>query len=140
MQKTIATLALFLLTFCGLAAEAPSANDEINLQGTWIVVSASEDGRLLTDGVFDQIVISGDQLTMSDKTGKQKKGFFRLDPTQTPKALIFPADNPPNVIPAHFAYELDGDSLKIVNSAPNRKPAEINDKGQLLVTLKRKKS
>jgi hypothetical protein len=53
--------------------------------------------------------------------------------------LLFPLPQAPNVIPAHFAYELSGDRLKIVNAAPNRKPTAINDQRQLLYILKRQK-
>ena len=133
----VAALALFLLPLCGIAAEAPASDDQEKIQGTWIVEVSSEDGEVQKEGP-DQMVFAGDRLTMSDKQGKEKKGTFKLDPTKSPKVLIFPADVAPNVIPANFAYELKGDVLKIVNSAPRRKPTEISDKGQLLYVLKRK--
>jgi uncharacterized protein (TIGR03067 family) len=138
MKAAITTLALLLLAFCAVAADAPESDDQKNIQGTWILLSASEDGQVITD-IFDTAVFDGDQLRLSDKSGKEKKGAFKLDPAKMPKALLFPARNPPNVIPVHWAYELNGDILKLVNTAPNKPPTGMTDRHQLLVILKRKK-
>jgi uncharacterized protein (TIGR03067 family) len=140
MKKAIAIFALLFFTFCGIAADAPAPDDQKDILGTWIVESASLDGRVIapTD-IFDTAEFAGDQLRLSDKKGKEKKGTFKLDTTKNPKVMLFPAEHAPNVLPVHWAYELNGDTLKLVNSAPNRPPTEMSDKGQLFVILKRKK-
>jgi uncharacterized protein (TIGR03067 family) len=137
MKRLLITLILLWQTFSGTAADAPASEDQKNIQGTWLVESASEDGRAVKD-IFDTVVFAGDQLTLSDKTGKEKKDAFRLDPGASPKVLHFPAQHPSNVLPVHWAYELNGDTLKLVNTAPNHPPTEISDKRQLLIVLKRK--
>jgi len=138
MKSAIITLALPLIALCGIGADSPKADDQKNMQGTWAVVSATQDGKAVEFG--DEAVFAGDQLKFRGKDGREQKGTFKLDPTKKPKEFIFkPVDLPPNASPGQMAYELSGDTLKLVTSSPDKRPTEISDKGQILITLNRKK-
>lgn len=68
------------------------------------------------------------------------KYSFRLDTANDPKlCIIQPVETLPNSKPVGVAYELDGDSLKIVVADPASRPTEISDKNnQELIICKRK--
>jgi len=67
---------------------------------------------------------------------------FKLDTIGNLKLIIIqPEEKLTNSTPVSVAYELDGDSLKIVVAPPGLRPTEISDKNnQELIICKRKGS
>lgn len=54
---------------------------------------------------------------------------FKLDTSSNLKLIIIqPNDTPTKSTPVSVAYELSGDSLKIVVAPPGLRPTEISDK------------
>jgi uncharacterized protein (TIGR03067 family) len=138
MKIFIITFILSLITFSGVYAESSAADDQKNLQGTWIVQSATEDGRPFN--FADEVVFDGDKFTIRGKIAKEEKNSFQLDASKKPKRLIaIPLQHAPNSAPGQVAYELDGDRLKLVLGPPDKSPTEISDKQQKLIILKRSK-
>ncbi len=87
-----------------------------------------------------QYVFRGDKVTFKDETGKEMKYTFKLDTASNLKLItIRPEETLTNSKPVSVAYELDGDSLKIVVAPAGSRPKEISDKNnQELIICKRK--
>lgn len=116
------------------------ADDAKKLEGTWLVKSATLDGKNVADMKDGQIVIAGDKLTLKPKAGKDIECTFKVDSTKKPKTMRLAfVEKVPNAAPGQVIYDLDGDDLKLVFGPPDKLPTEFTDKGQPLVMLKRKK-
>ena len=137
MKKTITTLAL--IAVCGLAVGSAIAGDQESIQGTWTLETATLDGQAMPR-VAVTYIFTGQTLIVRPEVGKEQKGTFTLETTSKPKVLVVQHDQHlPDAKPDRTPYELEGDTLKIVLSAPDEHPTEISDKGNMLFTLKRKK-
>ena len=125
---------------CGVAGDAARSTDQARIQGTWLAQTESQNG--IKKNVAYQYVFKGDKLTFRDETGKEMKYSFRLNTTGNLKLIIIQSeDTLTNSTPVSVAYELDGDSLKIVVAPPGLRPTEISDKNnQELIICKRKGS
>lgn len=125
---------------CRNAGDAAKSIDQAKIQGTWLAQTESQNG--IQKNVTYQYIFKEDKLTFRDETGKEMKYFFKLDTSDNPKFFtILPADTLTHPEPVSVAYELDGDSLKIVVAPPGLRPTEISDKNnQELITCKRKGS
>ena len=138
MKTSLITLILFCASLRGIAGDAPKSSDQANIQGIWLAHSESQNGR--KKNVTYQYVFKGDKLTFRDETGKEMKYSFKLETASKLKLItIRPEETLTNSTPVSVAYELDGDSLKIVVAAPGSRPTEISDKSnQELIVCKRK--
>lgn len=125
---------------CGVRGDAEKSTDQANIQGVWLAQTESLNG--IEKNVTYQYVFKGDKVTFTDETGKEMKYSFKLDTASNPKFLIIqPEDTLTNSTPVSVAYELDGNSLKIVVAPPGLRPTEISDKNnQELIICKRKGS
>jgi uncharacterized protein (TIGR03067 family) len=138
---------LLLVLAAGLLLAAQqTASPEIKqamkqLEGTWLVVSATMDGKDLPDARGGAVVFAGAQLTFKDKAGKEEKYTYRLDLSRKPRMIDFtPEKAKANVAPGRGIYELRGDTLRLCVGPPNRRPTEFSDTKRVLWTLKRKGS
>lgn len=100
--------------------------------------SESQNGH--KKNVTYQYVFRGDKLTFKDETGKEMEYSFKLETASNLKLItIRPEETPTNSAPVSVAYELNGDSLKIVVAPPGSRPTEISDRNdQELIICKRK--
>ena len=139
MKPSLITLVLVYTSFSRIAGDAPKSSDQANLQGIWLAQSESQNGH--KRDVTYQYVFSGDKLTFKDETGKEMKYWFQLDTASKPKLItIRPDGAPTNSKPVSVAYELDGDSLKIVVAPSGSRPTEISEKNyQELILCRRKR-
>jgi len=138
MKTSIITLVLVCTSLSCIAGDAPKSSDQDNIQGVWLARSESQNGH--KKNVDYQYVFRGDKLTFKDETGKEMKYSFKLDTAGNLKLItIRPEETLTNSTPVSVAYELDGDSLKIVVAPPGSRPTEISDKNnQELIICKRK--
>jgi uncharacterized protein (TIGR03067 family) len=132
-----------------LAAPVPKddptkATDKDRLQGTWVVVSAENDGKPHNDPVGDRLEFSGETVFARHKEGKPQKATFKLDPSKKPKAMDVVHQG--ETEPFRLIYLLDGDVLKLCG--PNdpgpggKRPTEFTAKAgsrQVVMVLKRQK-
>jgi uncharacterized protein (TIGR03067 family) len=125
---------------CGVAGDAAKPTDQANLQGVWLAQTESQNG--IKKNVSYLYAFKGDKLTFTDETGKEVKYAFKLDTTGNLKLIIIqPVETLTNSKPVSVAYEVDGDSLKIVVAPPGLRPTEISDKNnQELIICRRKGS
>ena len=123
---------------CGGSSDAVKTSDQANIQGVWLAQSESQNG--IKKDVTYQYVFKGDKVTFTDETGKEMKYSFKLDIVSNPKLIIIqPVEMVNDTTSVSVAYELKGDSLKIVVAPPNMRPTEISDKNnQELIICKRK--
>ena len=140
MKICLVILVLVCALSCGVAGDAPKSTDQANIQGVWLAQSESQNGKKWN--VSYLYVFRGDKLFFTDETGKEVTYSFKLDTTGSLKFIIIQPDETLNIsAPVSIAYELDGDSLKIVVAPPGLRPTEISDKNsQELIICKRKGS
>lgn len=138
MKIYLIILLLVCALSCGHAGDAAKPTDQVNLQGTWLAQSESQNGKKWN--VSYLYVFRGDKLFFTDETGKEVTYSFKLDTTGSLKFIIIQPDETLNIsAPVNIAYELDRDSLKIVIAPPGLRPTEISDKNnQELIICKRK--
>ena len=139
MKTSLITLVLVFASLCGTAGGAPKSSDQENIQGVWLAQSESQNGH--KKNVTYQYVFRGDKLTFKDETGKEMKYSFNLDTAGNLKLItIRPEETLTNSTPVSVAYELDGDSLKIVVAPPGSRPTEISDRNDQELIICRRKS
>lgn len=140
MKTTLIILIIFCAMSCGVADDAAKSTDQANIQGAWLAQSESQNG--IKKDVTYIYIFEDDKLTFTDETGKEMKYSFKLDTGSIPKLItIQPADTLTDSTPVSVAYELNGDSLKLVVAPPGLRPTEISDKNnQELIICKRKGS
>ena len=139
MMKTSFIILVIVFAFsCGDAGDAAKSTDQANIQGTWLAQSESQNG--IKKVVTYLYVFRGDKITFTDETGKEMKYSFKLETTGNLKLItIQPEGTLANSTPVSVAYELDGDSLKIVVAPAGSRPTEISDKNnQELIICRRK--
>ena len=138
MKTTVVALALVFVSLRSIAADAPKHTDQESIQGIWLAQTESQNGQ--KRNVDYEYVFRGDRVTFKDENGKETKYSFKLDTAGSLKVLIIqPEETPTNSTPVSVAYELNGDSLKIVVAPPGSRPTEISDKNnQELIICKRK--
>ena len=138
MKTSLITLVLVCALGCSVTGNATKSTDQANLQGVWLAQSENQNGN--KKNVTYQYVFRGDKVTFRDETGKEMKYSFKLDTASNPRMIIIqPEETLTNSTPVSVAYELDGDSLKIVVAPPGLRPTEISDKNnQELIICKRK--
>ncbi len=137
MKTSLITLVLVCASLSAIAGDAPKSSDQANIQGVWLAQSESQNGH--KKNVTYQYVFRGDKLTFKDETGKEMKYSFKLDTVSNLKLINIRPEETPNSTPVSVAYELDGDSLKIVVAPAGSRPTEISDKNnQELIICKRK--
>jgi len=138
MKTPLFTLVLVCASLRGIAGDTPISTDQANIQGTWLAESESQNGH--KKNVTYQYVFRGENFTFRDETGKEVKYSFKLENVSGLKLIVIqPEEAPTNSTPVSIAYELNGDSLKIVVAPAGSRPTEISDKyNQELIVCNRK--
>jgi uncharacterized protein (TIGR03067 family) len=138
MKASFIILFVVYALSCGVGRDAAKSPDQANIQGVWLAQSESQNG--IKKNVSYMYVFKGDKLTFRDETGKEMMYSFKLDTSSNLKLIIIqPDDTPTKSTPVSVAYELSGDSLKIVVAPPGLRPTEISDENnQELIICKRK--
>ena len=140
MKTSLIILILLCALSCGVVGNAAKSTDQAKIQGVWLAQTESLNGA--KKDVSFMYVFKGDKITFTDETGKEVIYSFKLDTNSNPKLIIIqPEEMLSDSKPVSVAYELDGDSLKIVVAPPGLIPTEISDKNnQELIICKRKSS
>ena len=140
MKACLIILTVVCALSCGVSGDAAKFTDQENIQGAWLGQTESQNG--IKKNVSYLYVFKEDKLMFRDETGKEINYSFRLDTTGNPKLIIIQTgEELTNSTPVSVAYELDGNSLKIVVAPPGLRPTEISDKNnQELIICKRKSS
>jgi uncharacterized protein (TIGR03067 family) len=153
-------VALFILRGTILAG-TEKADDGQNILGTWKVETASVDGQSQPAAIGEQWIFLNGRLVMLSSGGMRQTAFYKLNPTETPASLTWipqgdghnhghpgsgkadgaltPAEKKKALTRA-AAYEINGDSLKLVVAPSGRRPSAISDHGQQLLILTRIRS
>jgi len=99
--------------------------DKKKLQGTWEHVGTESDGKLVKekDG-SGTVEFKGDNVIEQMGTKKREQNFI-LNATRKLKAIQFNSENELDL----FAYELDGDRLRLCQAAAGQFPKEFKTKG-----------
>jgi uncharacterized protein (TIGR03067 family) len=118
----------FVLWFMSVVGTR-GATDEKGLEGTWKAVSAELGGRAMSQAEAEAITlrIQGTNYEVTVNGEGSDRGFTKIDPKVTPKAMDVSSTNGPNkgkTFPA--IYELKGDSLRVCyNLGGANRPTEF---------------
>lgn len=136
MKGTLLPLVLVCASWSSLAECAPIASDQDRIQGVWLAQTESQNGQ--KKKVAYRYIFRGDKVKFFDENGTQTTYTFKLEPIRNPKLCIIRAAGA-NSKPVSVAYQLNGDSLKIVVANPGSVPKDISDRNnQELIICKRK--
>jgi RNA polymerase sigma factor (sigma-70 family) len=107
------------------------------LDGTWVVTSASVDGKDVPHLRDGEMVFRGDRMTSHlSKNSPGGRSTITLDPAANPKTIRFtPIDGPTGATPSSGTYEISGDTLKLTIGAG---PGGDVKRHAMELTLKRK--
>ena len=80
-------------------------------------------------------------MTFRDETGKEMKYSFEMETVGSLKSVVIrPEETLADSSPVSVAYELNGDSLKIVVASRGTRPTELSDNNnQELILCKRQR-
>jgi uncharacterized protein (TIGR03067 family) len=104
-----------------------AADDAKTFEGTWIMVSAEEDGTKKDQDFVkkSRLVVQGDRHTVT-LGGTASMARHKLDPSKTPKAIDIIWDDGKEF---HAIYELTPTEFKICLAAPGKpRPKEFSAK------------
>jgi uncharacterized protein (TIGR03067 family) len=109
-----------ILMSLGMAAAAQAA-DPAALVGTWTAESAERDGGPADGLVGHRLQLSGDRFEIAGKDGRLLyAGSYTTDPATQPARIDFRHDGGEAAGQVwEGIYRLDGDSLTIVDDAPD---------------------
>ena len=145
------TMALLPLTAGQPEPQAPARNapaddkktDKDRLQGTWVAVSAENNGKAIggdDPGIKStKMTFDGDKLTIVPLKGPDKLPYT-LDPSKTPREMDITVDVVKGV-KLLTVYELDGDRLKWHMVKDGSRPSDFDtskSKGTVIVFEKKK--
>jgi uncharacterized protein (TIGR03067 family) len=111
------------------------------LEGTWLIVSVTEDGKDRNESKDAHLVFQGENLTLKARE-RERKATFKIDPKKKTIDII-PTDRTRKEDLIKGIYQLKGDDLKLCHSAPGQdRPKDFTaEKGSknVLAVLKRVK-
>jgi len=146
MSRHRILLALAAVAFIG-AAPKDDAKDEDAIQGTWLVMSATNAGKDFEEGqgpVGDKIVFGKEgAFKILKKDGSSEEGGkYSIEPNKSPKEIDVTTPNGEMMLKG--IYTLKGDDMKIaVTHDGGDRPGELkSEEGSktLVVVLKREKA
>ena len=143
MTRLMAMAALVL----GLSPALAGDKDELaKFTGTWVGVSAVEDGKEVPKAQAEAMRLTVDGEKYTFKTAAyEAAGTHRLDPTRTPKQIEAVRTRGPHAGEKMLGiYELTADTYKVCFAAPGKaeRPTEFKSaagSGHRLIVLKREK-
>jgi uncharacterized protein (TIGR03067 family) len=110
------------------------------LEGTWVVVSVTEDGKETDKGKDTQVVFKGKTVTFKTQGGEEK-GTFTIDPKK--KTIDITPERGRKGKTMKGLYRLKGDELKVCHTRQGKdRPTDFTAEkgsGNVLVALKRVK-
>lgn len=140
-------LALVAITLIAAdkAQDDAAKKDVQKLQGTWVMLSYEDDGKLDPQFKDAHQMFDGDKYEVKAGEKTLRKGSFVLDPTQKPAAIdLLPAIGPYKGKRLLGIYVLDGDNLKTCFGDPGKeRPKKFESAAgtdQSQVVYKRSKS
>lgn len=133
------SLAIFVLT---ALAQNGGDGERDRLQGKWLFAGTVRNGKRTEANEKDNgrgILFSGDKYF--DSSGVMKsEGTFKLDTSKKPKAIEFTiTDGAGKGFKVSFAFELDGDKLRITNSLDGEYVPGFDSKKWLIQEFVREK-
>jgi len=109
------------------------------LQGEWAVVSGAPAGEGLRHWKGTSLLVTDDVMAIR-REGKTRRGKLSIDPTRTPKRMTILNDDGERV---ECIYKVDGDTLAICLSPPERgPPSDLDPDGaaaQVLLRCRRRR-
>ena len=131
MSATVLFVGLSLLAAADPTPEQIKA-EMAKLDGEWVLVSASADGKPVTDDALKtgRRTIKNGETTVMLKGQVFMKAKFTIDPTKKPKAIDYQILEGKTKGSTRLGiYELDGDTLRINYAVPYRdRPADFTSK------------
>ena len=144
MRKTLAGLAVFVLT-AGTAVWGGDANkDKEKLQGTWTMTQFEIGGKKIDipEGKSMQLTFAGDKVTAKGGPKGDEEGGYMIDASKKPKHITLTKKGGGANDTMHGIYEFEGNTLRIGTSAKGPKgqrPTGFDDPMVVIMVLKKAK-
>jgi uncharacterized protein (TIGR03067 family) len=118
----MALTATAFLQVVAIANDDPHAADLAKMQGDWMVATMKAGGMDVPAEEAQSLFrsVEGDRYKIARYSKMIGQGTFKLDATQSPKAIDSQSDAPPNSPPILGIYEFDGDKLRVCNARPGQ--------------------
>jgi uncharacterized protein (TIGR03067 family) len=133
--RWITSLAVFAAAFAGSA----DANDALNIDGRWKIVSVEFAGAEVPGLEDAEVLFADGEKTLTVPDGRDEKGTYQLDATKRPARIDSTTDSKTGT--ERGIYTIQGDSLKLcLATAGGPRPAEFaTNQGtdQILIVLRR---
>ncbi len=95
-----------------LTRPEPVKDDLKQMQGTWLVVSCTFEGRPIGEGIAHRMVIAGDRMTFFYADGGvASKWAFALGPKASPRSTDAKREDAPDYPACRGVYAVKGDTL-----------------------------
>lgn len=125
MRVAVSRLILIGVMISAVAhADSPpeAVADVARLQGDWRVVEMKVNGLKHDQTEAESLfrTIEGDEFSVSRYSRAISRGTFKLDATQSPKAIDSLITSAPEPVTLLGIYEFDGEKLRICNAAPGK--------------------
>jgi uncharacterized protein (TIGR03067 family) len=126
------------------AKEDAAKEDLKKLEGTWVILSAEENGKQVPEGVIKdldlRITITSNKVMLRLPQKKTEEATLTIDSTKKPKQIDLKSGD----VEIRGIYSLDGDMLKMcaVKEQSKDRPTDFttkDDDGHGLFVLKREK-
>jgi uncharacterized protein (TIGR03067 family) len=135
---------LVLVTGLVIESVGPTRGEEKKgakgLEGTWVVVSATREGKEPEGVRGNKVVFSGNSVTVHTKNG-ELKATFKTDPKKKTIDITVAEQGQKEVMKG--VYKINGDELKVCHSRPGQgRPKDFTAEkgsGNTLIVLKRTK-
>ncbi|MBI1917379.1 MAG: TIGR03067 domain-containing protein [Planctomycetes bacterium] len=129
-----------LVLAAGLLAPVPKDDaTKDKIEGTWVVVSATRNGKTNDEIKDDKVTFKDGKLTIKAKN-KDETATYKVDPAKKPKEIDITHEGGKTM---QGIYVVEGDTLKVCFSKPDSpRPTEFSAKEGsdcMLVVLKREK-
>lgn len=126
MRAIVSCLTVLLLVPLAAAwaeeTKTDPAQDVARMHGDWRVVEMKVNGLKHDQTEAESLfrTIEGDKFKVSRYSRELNRGTFKLDPTQSPKAIDSLITSTPEPLTLLGIYEFDGERLRICNALPGK--------------------
>jgi uncharacterized protein (TIGR03067 family) len=147
-SQAILVLAFGFFIGGGDRSDDAAKKELATLQGTWVLISAEQDGKKLPEDAVKKtkITFKNDTYVFPDASGiaTSQEGIIKVDPSKTPKWMESKATNDAAKGKLSLGiYEIAGDDYKVCFAPPGKdRPKEFSSKpgsGHILQVWKRAK-
>ncbi len=115
------------------------ADEALELEGTWVVESATDDGKATGQPVGDKLIFAGDKLTIEPKSGSKRHVVVKIDVSKDPHHIDMTHEVAEQKLVVQGLIEVKGDKAILALSRPGTpRPTSLESQsGSVTLVLER---